>query len=77
MKEGATLAFRNGRSTVFDKHMRLEIDRWGKISVEDITIEEVNMENDLSATEYETRTVMVSGGRRRGGRGRGRGRRRQ
>jgi hypothetical protein len=32
MKEGAVLAFRNGRSVVFKERMRLEIDRWGKIS---------------------------------------------
>ena len=47
---------------VFDDHMRLEIDRWGKISVEDdINIEDVNTKNNLSETEYETKHVMVSG----------------
>ena len=35
MIEGSVLAFRNGRSVVFQEHMRLEIDRWGKISAED------------------------------------------
>jgi len=54
------LAFRNGRSCVFDKHMRLEIDRWGKITEEDIDMEEPNMKENLSEVEYETKTVMVS-----------------
>jgi len=47
---------------VFDKHMRLEIDRWGKITEEHPTIDlnDVNMNEDLSAVEYETKTVMVS-----------------
>ena len=48
MVEGDVLAFRNGRSCVFDKHMRLEIDRWGKITKEDLEIESVNQEKDLS-----------------------------
>jgi hypothetical protein len=83
MTEGATLAFRNGRSVVRDMHMRLEIDRWGKISNEEdndaAQIESVNedAENNKSATEYEVKEVRVpTGGRRggRGGRGRGRGR---
>ena len=35
VKEGATIAIRNGRSEVVDEHIRLETDRFGKISVED------------------------------------------
>ena len=35
IKKGNILAFRNGKSVVFQEHMRLEIDRWGKITLED------------------------------------------
>ena len=44
--------------------MRLEIDRWGKITTEEVEVNEVNTENNLSNIEYETRHVMVNGGRR-------------
>ena len=50
MVKGNVLALRNGRSTVFQEHMRLEIDRWGKITNEEVEIESVNEENNLSAT---------------------------
>jgi hypothetical protein len=33
--------------------MRLEIDRWGKITEEDVKIDEINTKNDLSRIEYE------------------------
>ena len=44
--------------------MRLEIDRWGKITNEEVEVAEVDAENNLSNIEYETRHVMVNGGRR-------------
>ena len=44
------MAFRNGRSTVFQEHMRLEIDRWGKITKEEMEMETVNEDNNLSST---------------------------
>ena len=55
--------------------MRLEIDRWGKISEEEVEIEEIDSENDRSATEYEIKEVRVYPNE--GGRGRGRNRRRR
>ena len=63
MKEGAVLAFRNGRSVVFKERMRLEIDRWGKISSEEVEIGDCDLKNNLSKIEYETHHVMVSGGK--------------
>ena len=76
MQKGSTLAFRNGRSVVFQEHMRLEIDRWGKITNEDaIEIGTVKDDNNLSTTTYETKVVRV-GQDRRGGGGRRRGNRR-
>ena len=57
--------------------MRLEIDKWGKITNENEDIEKVNLDNNLSNTHYETKIVKVNqrGGRRggRGGRRGGRG----
>ena len=40
--------------------MRLEIDRWGKITNENEDIEKVNLENNLSEVYYETKIVKVN-----------------
>jgi len=34
LKKGATIAFRNLRSDVFEERHRLGLDRWGKLSNE-------------------------------------------
>ncbi len=56
IKEGAILAFRNGKSMVFQDHMRLEIDRWGKITEEDVKIGEIKLSENFSDTEYEIKS---------------------
>lgn len=37
IQPGKVIAIRNGRSEVFKEHMRLEVDRWGKITAEEVT----------------------------------------
>mmetsp|Transcript_12778 Transcript_12778/g.10921 ORF Transcript_12778/g.10921 Transcript_12778/m.10921 type:complete len:163 (-) Transcript_12778:376-864(-) len=79
--KGKLIAIRNGRSEVFKERMRLEIDRWGRITDEpNAKIETVNVKDNLSDIEYETKFVKVSGrggaGGNRGGNRGGRGGRR-
>lgn len=52
------VAVRNGRSEVFQEKHRLELDRWGKITVESsVKIESTNNDKNLSAILYEKRLV--------------------
>ena len=58
-KVGSILAIRNGKSEVFQENHRLELDRWGKITLETgYKIDTVNDKHDMSATLYETKLVM-------------------
>ena len=60
-KVGNVLAIRNGRSEVFKEHHRLELDRWGKVTLEsDHDVGSVKESVDMSATSYETRLVAKS-----------------
>ena len=52
LEEGQIVAIRNGRSNVVQDYIRLELDRFGKISQETVTIESVDKENDISAVAY-------------------------
>jgi len=81
--KGKVIAIRNGRSEVFKERMRLEVDKWGKITEEpNHEVKSVKTDNNLSEVEYEMKVVRVPGGRggdregnreeggeRRGGRG--------
>jgi len=58
---GKIVAIRNGRSVVFKERLRLEIDRWGKITSESgVDVKDVNTKNNLSDVEYEMKVVKVS-----------------
>ena len=51
---GAVVSIRNGRSEVVDEHIRLEVDKFGKIAKEDASnVKGVNEKNDISAVAYE------------------------
>ena len=65
IKEGATVTLRNAHANVFKEHIRLEVDKWGKIEKSNENIGDVNTTNNLSEVAYE----LVDGGNRRGGRG--------
>ncbi len=59
---GKTYKLENGYTGLFQRHLRLNIGRYGIVNEAEETIEEVEMENDLSATEHE-RPQRSYGGR--------------
>lgn len=67
---GTTYTLKNGYTGLFRGNLRLNIGKFGEISVAEDAIEEVNMDNDMSAEEHDDHR------RRRsyGGDGRGYGR---
>jgi len=77
IKAGSVVAVRNGRAEVFKEKMRIEVDKWGKVTAEaGHDIKEITGKN-ISEILYETKIVKAVdkedfGGERRGGRG-GRG----
>ena len=52
LKEGQIVALRNGRSNVVQDYIRLELDRFGKVSQENFNIESIDMDNDISSVAY-------------------------
>ena len=44
---------RNAHANVVKEHLRVEVDRWGKMEVSSEKIAEVNTKNNLSDVEYE------------------------
>jgi hypothetical protein len=73
LKAGQVVAIRNARSEVFQEHMRIELDRWGKVSEEKVnhycfpicwslkqeSIGTVKTANNLSAQAYTTKRITV------------------
>ena len=53
VKEGATITVRNCHANVANEHLRLEVDKWGKIEASTEKIEKVTTTNNLSDVEYE------------------------
>ena len=54
VKEGATIALRNGKSNVVNEHILLEMDRFGKVSVEDDSkVKSTNIEKNISGATWE------------------------
>ena len=54
MKVGATVALRNGKSNVVNEHIQLELDRFGKVSLEDdAKVKSVNQEKNISEATWE------------------------
>ena len=83
VKQGAVIVLRNAHSAVYNEHIRVEVDRWGKVEASKEKIATVNPKFDVSAEAYElaeksTRPPRSGrggrGGRGRGGRGQSRGR---
>jgi replication factor A1 len=69
---GKTYKLENGYTGLFQRHLRLNIGRYGVVNEAEEGIEEVDTENDLSATEHE-RPQRSYGGRGGYGGGRDRG----
>jgi replication factor A1 len=53
IKEGATITVRNCHAKVVKEHLRLEVDKWGKIIPSTEKVDKVNLSNNLSDVEYE------------------------
>ncbi|MFW9910451.1 MAG: single-stranded DNA-binding protein [Candidatus Thorarchaeota archaeon] len=66
LEVGNTYILKNGYTGLFRGNLRLNVGKYGEISQSEEAIEEVNMENDMSAEEHEDT-------RRRGGNGGDRG----
>jgi ssDNA-binding replication factor A large subunit len=61
---GAVVSIRNGRSEVVDEHIRLEVDKFGKIAKEDASnVKSVNEKTDISAVAYERQEPRKRSGR--------------
>ena len=57
-KEGDVITVRNCHANVVSEHLRLEVDRWGKIERNtDVAIPSVNTGKNLSDVEYELVSV--------------------
>ncbi len=57
VKEGAVITVRNAHANVVNEHLRLEVDRWGKIESSSEKIPSVNLSNNHSDVEYELVSV--------------------
>ncbi len=68
LEVGKTFTLKNGYTGLFRGNLRLNIGKYGELSEAETPIEEVNMENDMSAEEHEdTRRRYGGGGGGRGG----------
>ena len=53
IKEGGEITVRNAHANVVQEHLRLEVDRWGKVETSNVHIDTVKTANNLSDVEYE------------------------
>jgi len=54
LKKGATLILRNAKVEMFKGHMRLAVDKWGKLETASTPLaEEISTTENLSETEFE------------------------
>jgi len=52
-KVGKTLRLQNARVGMFQGHIRVEVDKWGKLAEYEQQSWAANTKNDISATEFE------------------------
>jgi len=52
-KPGNWLRMQNSRISMFKGHIRMEVDKWGKLDTHEKQDWEVNKSNDVSSTEFE------------------------
>ena len=57
VKEGAVITIRNAHSVVVNEHLRIEVDRWGKVEASKENVSKIELSNNLSDVEYELVTV--------------------
>ena len=59
IKEGAVVTIRNAHAKVFKEHLRIEVDKWGKVEPSNVKIPNVNLTRDLSEIAYELVTIKA------------------
>merc|ERR1711976_376881 len=53
IEQNMIISIRNGRSEVVDEHIRLEVDKFGKVQEEkDVTIDRVKFDENISSYAY-------------------------
>ena len=57
VKEGSVIIVRNCHANVVKEHLRLEVDKWGKIEPSNEKIDKVDTSKNLSDVEYELVSV--------------------
>ncbi len=57
VKENAIITIRNAHANVVNEHLRLEVDRWGKIEPSSQKVDNLKTSNNLSDIEYELVSV--------------------
>ena len=55
IKKGAIIAIRNGKSNVIDEHILLDLDKFGRITLEPEQKIEVNLDNNISEAQWDKR----------------------
>ncbi|KAG1330463.1 hypothetical protein COCNU_02G004310 [Cocos nucifera] len=58
MKPGMTVILRNAKIDMFKNHMRLAVDKWGRVEVSEPATFTVKEDNNLSLVEYELVNVV-------------------
>ncbi len=63
-KVGETIVLRNAKVVVFQKHMRLRVDKWGLVETATkentfgVAVNEVNEKNNLSNKEFKVQMIV-------------------
>lgn len=58
MEEGSTLTLRNAKIEMYKGSMRLAVDRWGRIEVDEPASFTVKTDNNMSLVEFEMVNVV-------------------
>lgn len=58
MEEGSTLTLRNAKIEMYKGSMRLAVDRWGRIEVDEPASFTVKTDNNMSLVEFELVNVV-------------------
>ncbi len=53
LKKDGTFAFRNGKSMVINEHIQLEMDKFGKVSAEEVEVKADTTQTNISDECYE------------------------
>jgi len=67
VKVGSIITVRNANANVVREHIRLEVDKWGKVEIaKGVDVPSVNSANNISDVEYELAPAQQNRGHRGG-----------